>query len=210
VRARLLTASLLLLAASTARGQTVEITPVVGYRFGGSFTAGTSTGPQGDFANYEIEDAASFGVHLGFRVARDGEIEVLYSRQNTRLSTGGLFTGTPVLDLALESWHAGGNYLFAEEDARVRPYIGMGLGFTRLLPGPGDSTDETRFSASFAAGAKVWLGRHVGFRFEGRGFYTFLGGSHQSSCQTGQGCQVHAEGSEISQGDATVGLILRF
>ena len=210
MRARLLTASLLLLAPATARTQTVEITPVVGYRFGGSFTAGIGTGPQGDFASYEIDDAASFGAHLGFRVSRDGEIEVLYARQNTRVSTGGLFMGTPVFDLALESWQAGGNYLFAEEDARVRPYIGMGLGVTRLLPGPADLSEETRFSASFAAGAKIWLGRHVGLRVEGRGFFTFLGGSHQSFCQTGQGCQVHAEGSEISQGDATAGLVLRF
>jgi hypothetical protein len=210
VRARLLTASLFLLAASGARSQTVEITPVGGYRFGGSFAAGTGTGPQGDFASYEIEDAASFGVHLGFRVSRDGEIEALYSRQNTRLSTGGLFTAAPVFDIALESWQAGGNYLFEEEDARVRPYIGMGLGFTRLLPGPSNLSDETRFSASFAGGAKVWLGRHVGLRFEARGFFTFLGNSRQTSCQTAQGCLIHAEGDVISQGDARAGLVLRF
>jgi outer membrane protein with beta-barrel domain len=202
--------ALLVIAPAAARGQTVEITPVVGYRFGGSFTAGTSTGPQGNFGIYEVEDAASFGVHLGFRVSRDGEIEALYSRQNTRLSTGGLFTGTPVFDLALESWNAGGNYLFKEEDARVRPYIGMGLGFTRLLPGPAGLSDETRFSASFAAGAKLWLGRHVGLRFEARGFFTFLGGSRETFCHTAQGCQINAEGDAISQGDARAGLVLRF
>jgi hypothetical protein len=210
VRAQLLTASLLLLAAASTRGQTVEITPVVGYRFGGSFTAGTGTGPQGDFGLYEVDDASSFGVHLGLRVSRDGEIEALYSRQNTRIATGALFAGTPVFDLSLETWQAGGNYLFKEEDARVRPYIGMGLGFTRLLPGPPAQTDETRFSASFAAGAKVWLGRHVGFRFEARGFFTFLGSSHQSFCQTIQGCLIQAEGDVISQGDARAGLVLRF
>ena len=205
VRGWLLTASLLLLAASTASSQTVEITPFVGYRFGGSFTAGI---PQGAFV-YEIEDAASFGVHLGYRVSREGEIEVLYSRQNTRLATGALFTGAPVFDLALECWQAGGNYLFEEDNARVRPYVGMGLGITRLLPGPADLSEETFFSASFAAGAKVWLGRHVGLRVEGR-LFTIVGGSHVTFCQTGQGCQVSAEGSEISQGDFRAGLVLRF
>ncbi len=209
MRARLLTASLLLLGASTAGSQTVEVTPVVGYRFGGSFTAGTGTGPQGDFAEYGVDDAASFGVHVGFRVSRDGEIEALYSRQNTRTTTGGLFTAIPGFDLALESWQAGGNYLFGEEDVRVRPYIGMGLGFTRLLPGPGASSDS-RFSASFAAGAKVWLGRHVGLRLEARGFFTFLGSDNETFCHTGQGCQVSAAGSGISQGDFRTGLVLRF
>jgi hypothetical protein len=206
----LLAFALLVIAPAAARGQTVEITPVVGYRFGGSFTAGTSTGPQGDFGTYEVDDAASFGVQLGFRVSRDGEIELLYSRQDTRVATGSLFTGTPVFDLVLESWHAGGNYLFKEEDARVRPYIGMGLGITRLLPGPAGLSEETRFSASFAAGAKVWLGRHIGLRFEARGFFTFLGGSRETFCHTAEGCLIHAEGSDISQGEARAGVVLRF
>ena len=210
MRARLLTASLLLFAASTTRGQTVEVTPVVGYRFGGSFRAGSSTGPQGDYAEYGVDDAASFGVHLGFRVSRDGEIEALYSRQDTRTTTGGLFTAVPGFDLVMETWQAGGNYLFGEEDARVRPYIGMGLGFTRLLPGPASLTSDTRFSASFAAGAKVWLGRHVGLRLEARGFFTFLGSDNETFCHTGQGCQVSAAGSGISQGDFRAGLVLRF
>jgi hypothetical protein len=205
VRARLLTASLLLLAASTASGETVEITTFVGYRFGGGFTAGI---PQGAFV-YDIEDAASFGVHLGYRVSRNGEIDVLYSRQNTRLATGALFTGAPVFDLALEHWQVGGNYLFEEEDARVRPYVGVGLGITRLLPGPADLSGDTFFSASFSAGAKVWLGRHVGLRIEGR-LFTIFGGSQVTFCQTGQGCQVSAEGSEILQGDLRAGLVLRF
>ena len=210
MKAWLLASALLVIAPAAARGQTVEITPVVGYRFGGSFTAGTGTGPQGDFGTYQVKDAASFGVHLGFRVSRDGEIEFLYTRQDTRIATGSLFAGSPVFDLALESWHGGGNYLFKEEDARVRPYIGMGLGVTRLLPAPASLSDETRFSASFAAGAKVWLGRHVGLRFEVRGFFTFLGDSRQGSCQTGQGCLIHAEGDVISQADARAGLVLRF
>jgi len=209
VKPCILTAALLVIAPATARSQTVEITPVVGYRVGGSFaTVGTDSGTT--IADYEVEDAASFGVHLGFRVSHDGEIEVLYSRQNTRLATDGLFTGTPVFDLALETWHAGGNYLFAEEDSRVRPYIGMGLGITRLLPEPADLRDETRFSASFAAGAKVWLGRHLGLRVEARGFFTFLESNRESFCRTGEGCQVHAEGSEISQGEVRAGLVLRF
>jgi len=206
----LLAFAALVIVPPAARSQTVEITPVVGYRFGGSFTAGTGTGPQGDFGAYEVDAAASFGVQVALRVSRDGEIEALYSRQDTRASTGSLFMATPAFDLALESWHAGGNYLFEEEDARVRPYIGMGLGMTRLLPGPAGLTDETRFSASFAAGAKVWLGRHVGLRFEARGFFTFLGDSGQGFCQTGQGCVIHAEGDVISQADARAGLVLRF
>ncbi len=86
----------------------------------------------------------------------------------------------------------------------------MGLGITRLLPEPAALQDETRFSASFAAGVKVWLGRHVGLRFEARGFFTVLESDGDAFCETGGECLVHAKGSDISQGEVRAGLVLRF
>jgi len=209
MRPRLLASALLLIAPAATRGQTVEITPVAGYRFGGGFsTAGAE--PADPAVDYQLKDAAAFGVHVGFRVARDGEIELLYSRQETSLATDGLFTGEPLFDLALETWQAGGNYLFAEEDARVRPYIGVGLGITRLLPQPASLQDETRFCASVAAGVKVWLGRHFGLRLEARGFFTVLESDRDTFCDSGEGCLIQASGSDISQGEVRAGVVLRF
>ena len=120
-----------------------------------------------------MDDAAAFGVQLGYRVG-EGEIELLYARQDTQLQTADLFTGAPVFDLALETWQIGGTYLFGDDDARARPFVAVGLGLTRLLPEPAGLSDETRFSASFGAGVKLWLGRHFGIRLEGRGFFTVL------------------------------------
>jgi hypothetical protein len=210
VRHRLLATSLLVIVPAAARAQTVEITPVIGYRVGGSFSATAGADPAAPAVDYDVDDAGSFGVHLALRVARDGEVELLYSRQDTRLATDGLFTGEPLFDLALETWQAGGNYLFAEEDARVRPYIGAGLGVTRLLPRPAPLQDETRFSASFAGGVKVRLARHLGLRVEARGFFTVLEGDRRTFCASGEGCLVHASGSDISQAEVRAGLALRF
>jgi hypothetical protein len=210
MRLRFLTTALLLVAAPVARAQTVEITPLVGYRIGGALSTTAGTGPAASIGEYEVKDSASFGAHLGFRVAADGEIEVLYSRQNTRLETGGLFTGEPLFDLALETWQAGGNYLFGEKGSRLRPYVGVGLGVTRLLPGPPSLRDETRFCASFAGGVKVWLGRHLGLRLEARGFFTVLESDSDSFCGSGEGCLIHVSGSDIDQGELRTGLVLRF
>jgi hypothetical protein len=206
----LLLPTALLVVAPAAAAQTVEITPVVGYRVGGSFSATVRADPAAPAVDYQVDDAGSFGVHLGFRVARDGEVELLYSRQETRLATDGLFTGEPLFDLTLETWQAGGNYLFGEEDARVRPYVGAGLGVTRLLPGPASLQDETRFSASFAGGVKVRLARHLGLRVEARGFFTVLESDRETFCGSGEGCLVHATGSDISQAEIRAGLALRF
>jgi hypothetical protein len=205
-----LATALLAVAPAAARSQTVEITPLIGYRFGGGFSTAAGIEPAEPAVDFEVEDAASFGVHLGVRVAEDGELELLYSRQNTRLGTDGLFTGEPLFDLALETWQLGGNYLFAEKGSRLRPYIGVGLGITRLLPEPAALQDETRFSASIAGGAKVWLGRHLGLRVEARGFFTVLESDGDAFCETGSECLVHAKGSDISQAEVRAGLVLRF
>ncbi len=201
-------ALLLALLPATALAQRVELTPLVGYRAGGSLAiADTVTGAQ---QGLEVADHAAYGVQLGVQVSRDGELEAIYSRQDTQLRTGGLFTGQPVFDLALETWQLGGNYLFGEEDQRLRPYLGLGLGLTRLLPAPQGLSDETRFSASVAGGVKIFLARHFGLRFEVRGFFTVLESDHQVFCNSPGTCRVAGHSSEISQGEARGGVVLRF
>jgi hypothetical protein len=192
-----------------AQAQTVEITPFAGYRFGGSFALGTGAG-DALAGELEVADAASFGVSVSVKVAEDGELEALFARQDTRLSAAGFFTSQPLFDLALETYQLGGNYLFRDEDARVRPYIGVGLGLTRLIPEASGRESETRFAASFAAGAKAYLGAHIGFRVEVRGFFTVLESGSDVFCDSFSGCFVRTSGSELSQAEVRGGLILRF
>lgn len=194
---------------SFARSQNFEVTPMAGYRFGGtlySFRA-TSAGVTG--AALEVADGATFGVHLGYKFG-DFEFEALYARQASQLETPGLFTGAPVMDLDLETWQGGGNYLFGTRDDKVVPFIGFGLGLTRLLPKNQGLTDETRFSASFAGGARFWLGKHVGIRVEGRYWLTVFDENSDGPCGPGAGCGGHGDSRDLSQGEGRAGLILRF
>jgi hypothetical protein len=92
----------------------------------------------------------------------------------------------------------------------VRPYIGAGLGLTRLLPEPARLQDETRFSASFAGGVKVGLARHLGLRLEARYFLTVLESESGGLCGPAGECLVHVRGKDISQGEVRAGLVLRF
>jgi len=198
-----------LLLAAGAHAQTIEITPVAGFRFGGG---NVNTNVQGEFepgAGFELDDSASFGVHLGYRLP-DGEIELLYARQSTRLQSDEPFAGVPVFDLAVDIWQLGGNYLFLDEDARLRPYVGVGLGLTRMVPEPAALDDETRFSASFAAGAKLWLGRHLGLRAEARGFFTVFGTDGRSFCGSGGTCGFVGTSQLLSQVDLRAGMTLAF
>jgi hypothetical protein len=197
--------SVLLAVAVPAAAQTVEITPFAGYRFGGSFELVDDGG-----RNIEVKESAAFGASLGVSVSADGELEALYSRQDTRLASGGLFTSTPFFDLVVDTYQLGGNYLLREEEDRVRPYIGVGLGVTRLIPEPNDLEHETRFAASFAAGVKAYFSRHFGLRLEVRGLFTILESDSRVFCDSFGGCLVHTSGTELSQGEVRGGLIVRF
>jgi Outer membrane protein beta-barrel domain len=206
MRLRLPVVLVLTVAATAVEAQTIEITPLAGFRFGGG---NVNTNPQGDFeagANFELDDTAAFGLHLGYRVGA-AEIEILYARQSTELQSEALFAGVPVFALAVETWQLGGSYFLREEDARLAPYVGAGLGLTRLLPKPANLVDETRFSVSLAAGARLGLGSHFGLRLEARGLFTVLGGDNGSFCS--RGACGPGTSQLMSQVDLRAGLILR-
>lgn len=211
MRPWLLTAAALAFApAPTVCAQTIEITPVAGLRFGGG---NVNTNAEGRFepgTGFELDDTASFGVHVGYRIG-DGEIEVLYARQNTRLQSAALFAGVPFFDLALETWQLGGNVLFGEDDdARVRPFVGIGIGLTRMLPEPEGLSDETRFSFSLGGGAKLRLGSRIGLRLEARWLVTVLDGEGGGFRGPGERTTYFWTSQAISQADLRAGLILRF
>jgi hypothetical protein len=191
--------------APAARAQVVvEVTPFGGYRFGGSFTVLSEP------ATLEIKESGTYGANLTFVIEENGELEALYARQSTRLANDAFFSSRPVFDLAVENYHLGGNYLFRDEGENLRPYIGVGLGVTRLVPEPDNLESETRFSASFAVGMKVYLGKHFGLRFEARGFFTVIESDSDVFCDSFSGCFVSTSGTELSQGEVRGGLIFRF
>jgi hypothetical protein len=158
----------------------------------------------------EVKDSWAWGVILGVTVAEDGELEALFARQGTRLASAGMFTSQPLFDLAIESYQLGGNYLFGDAGARLRPYVGVGLGVTRLVPEPAELESEIRFSASLAGGLKVFLARHLGLRFEVRGLFTVLESESDVFCGSQAGCLVRTQGSDLSQAELRGGLIFRF
>jgi hypothetical protein len=204
----LLLAALVALAApASARGQ-VEITTLGGFRFGGSVDT-TVPGTAAATARYEVADSGSFGIHVGYAVG-DGEVELSYARQNSKLQTSDLFAGVPVFDLALESWQIGGNVVFGDPNDRLQPFVGLAAGLTRLLPGPAALSDETRFVGSCVGGAKLWLARNVGVRFEARGLFTLLDSNSKTFCTNGACTIFYGNSQVISQGEVRAGLILRF
>jgi hypothetical protein len=146
---------------------------------------------------------------MGYQLG-GGEIELLYARQNTHGQSNELFAGIPLFDVTLDIWHLGGNYLFLDEGSRLRPYLGVGLGLTHMTREPLGFSDENRFSASFAAGAKLRLGYHFGLRAEARGFFTPYGREGNGYCTSQGNCAYGGTSQLMTQVDLRAGVIFAF
>jgi hypothetical protein len=188
------------MAAIAMPASAVEISPFIGQRYGGYFEDANTGG------TFDVADATSYGVMLDFDLDRDHQIEVYLSRQDTRLTTSGTFTGDPLFDLTIDYYHIGGVYML--EGETVRPFVSGTLGLTRMDPKPSDLTTENRFSIALGGGAKFFLGKDVGLRLDARGIYTALTGDTAVFCSGG--CVVKVRSTGFVQAELGVALMLRF
>ena len=179
-----------------------SISPFAGYRVGGGFKL-SDTGQL-----ISIDDHAAFALAVDARADEGSEYELFYSRQSTVLR-GNSFV--PV-GTVVEYLHIGGTLALADE-GQIRPYIGGGLGVTRLSPGLAPGSDDTRFSVSLALGLRAPLTQHFSLRLEARGYATALNTDTGLFCRSDQGgalCQVRGRGSALFQGDFLAGATYAF
>lgn len=191
-----------------------EITPHVGYTFGGSTEVEASEEMEdaGEVSGeLDIASAPSFGLTLDSRVYGGGFAELSYSRQQTNL--GLRASGEPreeLFDMSVEYFQIGGMMDFRATDySRVAPFFLMTLGATRFAAD--DYGDEFRFSFVLAAGAKIAIVDRFGIRLQGRFLTTFLSSESTIFCPGNGKCLfMVGDTTATFQGEASVGAYIAF
>jgi hypothetical protein len=197
-RAAPLAALAALLAGATADAGEIELQPFFGLQYGGSFAS-----PAG--VPFSFDESADYGATLDVAVAPTWRLELLYSRQETKLEPP---NGGPTFPQTVERYMVG----ISEEPETDGPFRFFGvalLGATRLVPGLSGTDSELRFAVGLSLGTKVPAGSRVGLRLEARGFYTVVDAGGAVYCANGT-CLFRFNGSGIWQGDVTAGVVLRF
>jgi len=193
--ARLVLIAAVATAAAPATAQRIELTPFVGYQFGGDLAeVGDET------IDIELDDSSVWGVMFDIDITHADQLEIAYSSQGTSL-----VEGLPSsLDVGIDTLHVGAIRQYGRNQA-VAPYVGLLLGATRFDVS-GDS--DTRFSGAVSVGAKMIVADHLGFRFDGRvtGIAT---GSDPISC-TDDRCIGYPDTSIIWQWSINAGVIIHF
>jgi len=185
------------------RDNAFELTPFVGYRWGGTIFA-DQTFLFGE--DVDVAPAANFGLNLALPLGDSGmKLELMANRQSSNLETGGgLFEPDDrVADIDVTYLHAGLQIPFARS-RNATPYFIASAGLANLDPQITGVSAENRFSASAGVGVKLPMSEMLSIRLEGRGYYTSL--EEEDDCSI---CD-YFYNEDFYQGEVNLGLVLSF
>jgi hypothetical protein len=173
-----------------------EISPLLGYRFGGQFHEETTD------SDVDLKESATGGLAVDIEYAPDKMVEVFYSRQSTSIEDTDF-------DVDVEYFHVGGVAEFTQPN--YTPYAVGTIGATRFSP-DGDFDSETRFSLAFGTGVKWFFNEHWAARVEGRAYFTIFDSDAEVFCVSSGGatCLFRVSGSVVWQIEALAGVTFRF
>ncbi len=198
-----------LLAAPAQAERTFFIAPMAGYNLGG--TLDVTEHPEGEdrqkVGELKVKDSESYGLMLGVETRDPGNIYLLYSHQGSRFQERE-FGAPSGQDLDVDYYHIGGSLWFPR--GRFEPYVTASVGITRLVP-EATFSSENRFSIGLGIGARYRLLDHLSLYADVRSFFTVMDNSTRLVCPGEDGvCRFRVEGSAMAQGQANIGLMVRF
>jgi opacity protein-like surface antigen len=180
----------------------VEITPFVGYQFGGSIRVRDGY--------LRIKDNVNYGFALNITLRPGAQLEIMYSRQSTEMQADAFYGPKETLfDMAMEYYQIGGLYEVYRHDM-FRPFGLMTLGLANFSPQTPEVASEVRFAFGLGGGVKVLPTRNFGLRLEGRLHFPFVSGGSGFWCGLPGGCAVTVGGELMVQVSLNAGLILAF
>ncbi len=189
-------------APAPALAQKVELSPVFGRQFGGEIDAGEGI--------LEIPAAWSYGLMLDIAWQPGVKLELLYTRQETRLDLKP-FSGDPtstLFDMAVQYIQAGVLYELHDE-AKTRPFFGLTVGASYFDAREAEREGKWSFAGGFGGGVKHFLTGNVGLRADGRILFSLTSTGDEIFC-TPTTCVTGVDSAIIAQGLLSGGLLFAF
>jgi len=172
---------------------------------------------------YHIEGDYLFGENTSFGFLFASQKSKL-SYRGTTIGVGGSSGTTPIVDLNIYNYQFPFTYNFLDSDAKVRPFLFAGLGWTQFSPvsgtvnpsigRPGTSTQDlnsnSQFSMALGGGVKVFVTPKFGFKGTARWTPTYITSQADGYWCNFYYCAVVGDLKYVNQGEFTGGLFVRF
>lgn len=179
-----------------------ELTPLIGYRFGGDF----DTSRDAVHNRIELSEETSYGLLSAWSFDRKRQGEFLVSHYNTSFSNADDFSAGNT-DLSITYAHIGDNVPISE--GVVPFYVTGGLGLTHLAPKAEQLSNETRFSVNVGLASKIPLSENVSLRLDGRLYGTFFNSDSAIFCDA-ETCAIYISSDIWFQSEVSAGITYRF
>jgi hypothetical protein len=190
----------IVLSCPLASAQKAEITPYIGYRFGGSFTN------RAQDVSFDVQNSASFGAIFDYKLYDFMLVEFHWSHQGSTLE---LSRDEQALETSISIDNFHGGVLFQGGSRDLQPFFLASLGATRFGFNEGSST--TNFSLGVGVGMKGLVTDRLGWRVEFRGFTTFTNIEDEYEVCDVWGCATVTNTSTIFwQSQVLGGLVIAF
>jgi hypothetical protein len=186
--------------ADAAAAQSIELTPMGGYRFGGDFFELVTNQP------VDLDGAPVFGGMVNVALHDGLWFEGLYSHQSARVTVPSSASGPATKwRITVDHWAAGGLQEFGR--GRAKPFLTGLLGLTHYAA---EGDHEVRFTISAGGGVKLMPTPRVGLRLDGRVFATFVDVDGRAiACSPGI-CLVAFDANVAWQAEFSAGLVVAF
>jgi len=180
----------------------VEVTPLIGYRFGGDF----DTTKDKVHNRIELSEDASYGLLTAWSFDRKRQGEFLISHYNTNFSQSDDFSASNT-GLGITYAHLGGNVPLSE--GPIPFYMTGGFGLTHLDPSDSQLSNETRFSVNIGLATKIELSERVSLRLDSRIYGTFFNSDSAIFCDV-ETCAIYISSDIWFQSEVSAGITYRF
>ena len=182
----------------------IEITPLVGYRFGGDFD--TTNDNAEITTKIKLSEEASYGFLLAWDYDKKRQGELLVSHYTSWFSQTINSTASNN-NLAITYAHLGGNVPIS--DGVVPLFVTGGLGLTHFSPEDTLLSDETRFSMNIGLATKITVSENISLRVGGRVYATFFNSDSQVFCNE-EKCAISISSDLWVQSEVNAGITFSF
>lgn len=202
---RLLALPLAILGGVTPAAAQNALTLYGGYAWGGSFQQQNVAAPSTTTTSTNLTSSFAGAASIDWALDAARNVQLFFSGQRTTLQLAGVTPSS--LDMGVYYLHFGGSNFF-DGRAGQGGYVAGGFGATVMSPSGSGLGTEVRPSASLAIGYEHAFNPSLALRAELRGYATLINSSGGFFCSGG--CVVSLQGDGLFQGEALVGLSLRF
>lgn len=177
----------------------IEVTPTLGYRFGGEFDLEDSD-------NIDLKDKASFGVSLNWAFDKKRQGELLFSHYDSEFDKHDEFPLNKE-DISVSYLHFGGNVPLSK--VVIPLFLSGGLGVTHFSPDDSSLDNETKFSANLGLNTRIDLIDNLSLKIGSRVYFTFLDSDSKIFCDQAD-CTIYVSSDVWIQSEVYTGLTFKF